>query len=163
MTAFGSHVAGLLHDGRQSPAALAIARGSGRLLMSLGLSSLAEMPLPNGRRADLVVLSAAGDIWIIEVKSCIEDFRSDQKWPEYRDFADRLYFAVAPEFPTDVLPPDTGLIVADRYGGDIRRDAPEHRLTAARRKAMLLRFARLGAMRQQALLDPELKIEVGLW
>lgn len=148
-------------DGRQSQAALAIARGTGRLLLSLGLASLAEVPLPNGRRADLMALSPAGDISIVEVKSSIEDFRSDQKWPEYRDFSDFLYFAVSPEFPVEILPPHTGLIIADRYGGEIQRPAPEHRLAAARRKTMLLRFARIGALRQQALADPELKLEPG--
>lgn len=148
-------------DGRQSQAALAIARGTGRLLLSLGLASLAEVPLPNGRRADLMALSPAGDITIVEVKSSIEDFRADQKWPEYREFSDFLLFAVAPDFPLEILPPDTGLIIADRYGGEIQRPAPEHRLPAARRKAMLLRFARIAALRQQALADPELRLEPG--
>ena len=150
-------------DGRQSQSALAIARGTSRLLLSLGLASLSEVPLPNGRRADLMALSLAGDITIVEVKSSIEDFRADQKWPEYRDFADRLYFAVAPDFPVEILPAETGLIIADRYGGEMQRAAPEHRLSAARRKAMLLRLARLGALRQQSLTDPELKLEPGTW
>ena len=150
-------------DGRQSPAALAIARGAGRLLLALGFASLPEMVLPNGRRADLIAVSAAGEIWIVEVKSSIEDFRADQKWPDYRDFSDRLLFAVAPDFPAEILPDGTGIVIADRYGGDIVRPAPEHRLSAARRKAMILRFARLGALRQQAMLDPDLKIEPGGW
>lgn len=146
-------------DGRQSQAALAIARGAGRLLLSLGLASLPEVPLPNGRRADVMAISPQGDIWIVEVKSSVEDFRSDSKWPDYREFSDRLLFAVAPDFPTEILPVETGLIIADRYGGEIQRTAPEHRLTAARRKSMLLRFARLGALRQQGQSDPELKLE----
>lgn len=150
-------------DGRQSQAALAIARGTGRLLLSLGLASLSEVPLPNGRRADLMAVSLSGDITIVEIKSSIEDFRADQKWPEYRDFSDRLFFAVAPGFPVEILPAETGLIIADRYGGEQQRPAPEHRLSAARRKAMLLRFARLGGLRQQALADPELKLEPGTW
>ncbi len=150
-------------DGRQSQPALAIARGTGRLLLSLGLASLAEVSLPNGRRADLMAVSLAGDITIVEVKSSIEDFRADQKWPAYRDFCDRLYFAVAPDFPVEILPAETGLIIADRYGGELQRAAPEHRLPAARRKAMLLRLARLGALRQQSLADPELKLEPGTW
>ncbi len=155
--------AGLVsNDGRQSQAALAIARGTGRLLLSLGLASQPEVPLPNGRRADLAAVTGTGDIWIIEVKSSIEDYRSDQKWPDYRDFSDQLYFAVAPDFPIGILPEDTGIIVADRYGGDIQRPAPEHRLAAGRRKAMLLRLARLGALRQQALADPELGLQPGL-
>ena len=150
-------------DGRQSQAALAIARGTSRLLLSLGLASLAEVPLPNGRRADLMVVSLAGDITIVEVKSSVEDFRADQKWPDYRDFSDRFFFAVAPDFPVELLPVETGLIIADRYGGEMQRTAPEHRLPAARRKAMLLRFARLGALRQQSLADPELKLEPSTW
>ena len=100
------------------------ASGVGRLVRTLGFSSLNELPLPNGRRADIVALSASGDIWIIEVKSSVEDFRADQKWPEYREFSDQLYFAVAPEFPVDILPADTGLILADRFGGEIVRPAP---------------------------------------
>ena len=115
--------------------------------------------LPNGRRADLMAVAPAGEIWIVEVKSGIEDFRADQKWPDYREFCDRLYFAVAPDFPVEILPADTGMVIADRYGAEIQRAAPEHRLATARRKAMLLRFARLGALRQQALADPELRLE----
>ncbi len=150
-------------DGRQSQAALAIARGSARLLLSLGLASLAEVMLPNGRRADLMALSTAGNFWIVEVKSSIADFRADQKWPEYRDYCDGLLFAVGPDFPIDILPPDTGLIIADRYGGELQRPAPEHRLPAARRRALLLRFARTSALRQQSAADPELVIDPGVW
>src|SRR5690606_12044817 len=106
-----------LHDGRQSPAALHIARGVGRVLASLGLASVSELPLPNGRRADIVALSEKGDIWIVKIKSSIEDFRADQKWPAYSDYCHRLCFAVSPVFPQELLPPETGIIVADRYGG----------------------------------------------
>ena len=112
------------------------------------------MSLANGRRADVVGLSPAGDIWIVEVKSCLEDLRVDSKWPEYRDFSDALFFAVAPGFPVEILPADTGLILADRFGGEIVRPAPETRLAAARRKAMTLRFARAAAFSLQALTDP---------
>lgn len=148
-------------DGRQSQAALAIARGAGRLLLALGHANLAEVPLPNGRRADLLTLSPTGEIWILEIKSSIEDFRADQKWPDYREFCDRLYFAVAPDFPLDVLPTETGLVIADRYGAEITRPAPEHKLPPARRKALTLRIARLAAVRLQSLADPDLKIEPG--
>lgn len=161
MTAINPEPSIASEDGRQSQAALAIARGAGRLLLSLGLASQPEVPLPNGRRADLVAVTDAGEIWIIEVKSSIEDYRSDQKWPDYRDYCDRLSFAVAPDFPADILPDDTGIIIADRYGGDVQRPAPEHRLPSARRKAMLLRLARLGALRQQALADPDLRLQPG--
>ena len=148
-------------DGRQSAAAAEIARGVGRLLWSLGLASLTELPLANGRRADVVGLSDKGEFRIVEIKSSVEDFRADHKWPEYRDFCDRLYFAVGPAFPQQLLPLDAGLIVADRYGGEIAREAAEMRLPPARRKAMTLRFARVAALRLQSLADPEIRIEPG--
>jgi hypothetical protein len=134
-----------------------VCRGVGRLLRALGYASLAELPLPNGRRADVVGLSEAGDIWIVEVKSSVEDLRVDHKWPEYRDFSDALFFAVAPAFPLDLIPVDTGLILADRYGAEIVRPAPEHRLAPARRKSMTLRFARAAALTLQAASDPGLE------
>jgi hypothetical protein len=134
-----------------------VCRGVGRLLRALGFATITELPLPNGRRADVVGLSPAGGIWIVEVKSCIEDLRVDRKWPEYRDFSDALFFAVAPGFPVEILPTDTGLILADRYGGEIVRQAPETRLATARRKAMILRFARAAAFSLQALADPGLE------
>jgi hypothetical protein len=134
-----------------------VCRGVGRLLRALGYASLNELPLPNGRRADVVGLSAAGDIWIVEVKSSVEDLRVDHKWPEYRDFCDALFFAVAPAFPLDLIPADTGLILADRYGAEIVRPAPEHRLAGARRKSMTLRFARAAALNLQAVADPGLE------
>jgi hypothetical protein len=134
-----------------------VCRGVGRLMRAHGLACLNELPLPNGRRADVVCLSASGDIWIVEVKSGIEDFRVDNKWPEYRDFCDALFFAVTPEFPVDILPADTGLILADRYGGEIVRDAPQHRLAPARRKSMTLRFARAAALTLQTVADPTLE------
>jgi hypothetical protein len=134
-----------------------VCRGVGRLMRALGFASLNELSLPNGRRADVVGLSVSGDIWIVEVKSSVEDFRVDNKWPEYRDFSDALFFAVAPGFPVDILPADTGLILADRYGGEIVRPAPEMRLAAARRKAMTLRFARAAALTLQTVADPNLE------
>ncbi len=146
-------------DGRQSEAAAKIARGVGRLLVSLGFAPVRELTLAGGRRADLVGLAEAGDIWIVEVKSSLADFRADQKWPEYRAYCDRLFFAVAPEFPREILPEDAGLIVADRYGAEILRPAPEVRLAAARRKAVVARFARHAALRLQMLTDPEFRFE----
>jgi hypothetical protein len=148
-------------DGRDLVAAPDIARGVGRLLWSLGLASVTELSLANGRRADVVGLSANGEIWIVEIKSCVEDFRADHKWPEYREFCDRLWFAVAPAFPQHLLPNDAGLIIADRYGGEIAREAPAVRLPAARRKAMALRLARAAALRLQSLADPEIDLEAG--
>ena len=135
-----------------------VCRGVCRLMRDLGHACITEMPLANGRRADVVAISQSGDLWIVEVKSSVEDFRTDHKWPEYRDFSDALFFAVAPNFPVELLPPDTGLILADRYGGEIVRPAPETRLAPARRKAMTLRFAHCAALTLQAVLDPALKI-----
>jgi hypothetical protein len=141
-------------DGRQSPTALAVARGTARLMYSLGLACVSELALPSGRRADLVALGHSGDIWIVEIKSSIADFRTDQKWMDYRLHCDRLFFATTLEVPCEVFPKDTGLIVADAFGASIVCAAPEHRLTAATRKRMMLRFAHAAALRLQALADP---------
>lgn len=148
-----------LTDKRQSAAAREICRGVGRLLGAYGLAPLSEVTLASGRRADIMGLSQAAEIWIVEIKSCLDDFRVDQKWPEYREFCDRFFFAVAPTFPREVLPPDAGLIVADRYGGEILRPAPNHKLPGARRRALTLRLARTAAMRLQAALDPGQALE----
>jgi hypothetical protein len=142
-------------DGRQSPAALKIARGTTRLLHSLGFSVVSELPLASGRRADLVVLAANGDLWIVEIKSSVADFRADQKWMDYRAHCDRLFFATALDVPCEIFPPDTGLIVADAYGAAVHCEAPEHRLHAATRRSMMLAFARVAALRLSALADPE--------
>lgn len=142
-------------DGRQSPTALAVARGTQRLLVSLGHACVAELPLASGRRADLVALGKGGEIWIVEVKSSIEDFRVDAKWPDYRRHCDRLFFATAAHVPAGIFPADAGLIVADAYGAELLRDAPEHRLHAATRRGMMLAFARAAARRLQALADPQ--------
>jgi hypothetical protein len=133
-----------------------------RLLAAHGLASLAELPLPNGRRADVVGIGADGTIWIVEIKSSLEDFRSDRKWPEYLEFSDRLYFAVLPDFPREILPVEAGLIVADRYAGEILRPAPEQRLPPAKRKAMTLRLARASASRLSFMLDPDLPAAAGM-
>lgn len=142
-------------DGRQSPMALDIARGVGRVLRAHGLAFVAELALANGRRADIAGLTATGDLWIVEIKSGPDDFRSDEKWPDYRAFCDELLFAVAPDFPRALLPDDVGLIVADRYGGEIVRRVACGRLPAARRKAMHVRFARAAALRLAAAIDPD--------
>ena len=124
-----------------------VTRGAARLLADMGYAPLLEVCLPNGRRADVMALGKKGDIVICEVKSGIEDYRVDQKWPEYAPFCDAFFFAVAPEFPQDILPDEPGLIVADGFGGAVLRDAPVNPLAPARRKALTLAFARLGAMR----------------
>ena len=124
-----------------------VTRGAGRFLVSLGYAPLAEVTLPNGRRADLMALGPRGDVLIVEVKSGLEDFRTDRKWPEYLPYCDAFYFAVGPHFPQDVLPPEPGMIVADGFGGAVVREAPSTPLAPARRKALTLAFARLAAMR----------------
>jgi hypothetical protein len=145
----------LAADGRQSAAALEIARGVTRLLANHGFVCLPEVTLPNYRRADLMGISGKGELWIIEVKSSIEDFRVDQKWPEYRNYCDRLFFAVGLDFPLDVLPETTGWIVADRFDAALLRDAPELKLAAARRRALTVNLARLATARLMNLADPD--------
>jgi hypothetical protein len=142
-------------DGRQSPTALAIARGTARHLHALGYCVVSELPLPSGRRADLVALGGDGEIVIVEIKSSVADFRADQKWTDYRLHCDRLFFATIVDVPREIFPTDAGLIVADAFGASIVGEAPEHRLAAARRKAIMLRFAHAAALRLQALADPQ--------
>src|SRR3954452_3661225 len=121
-------------DRRQSETALAIARGTARMLRTLGFSCISELPLPSGRRADLVALNDKGEIWIVEIKSSVEDLRADQKWQDYRMHCDRLFFAFTQDLPCEIFPTQTGLIVADAYGAHLQCEAPEHKLAAATRK-----------------------------
>ena len=127
-----------------------------RALSAADQAVLPELPLANGRRADLVALDRGGTITLVEIKSSRADFVADRKWQEYLDYCDRFYFAVAAGFPVELLPPDEGLILADRFAGEVLREARLRCLSAARRKAMLIRFARASAGRLQALLDPPL-------
>ena len=131
-----------------------LVRGVGRALTDADHSVLAELSLGNGRRADLVALDRTGAIILVEVKSCRADFVADRKWQEYLAYCDRFYFAVGPDFPRAFLPPEEGLILADRFGGEIIRAARLRVLSPARRKAMLIRFGRTAASRLQTLLDP---------
>ena len=124
-----------------------VTRGAARLLAALGYAPLPEVTLPNGRRADLMALGPKGQIFIVEVKSGIEDFRVDLKWPEYQPYCDVFAFAVAPEFPREILPDEPGLIIADGFGGAILRETRVTPLSGARRKALTLAFARLAALR----------------
>jgi len=141
-------------DGRQSKTALAIARGASRLLHAHGFCVVSELPLPSGRRADLVALDAGGEIWIVEIKSSVADFRADQKWQDYRLHCDRLFFATCLDVPCEIFPLDAGLIVADAFGAQVICEAPEHRLPAATRRSLMLSFARAAALRLQSLADP---------
>ncbi len=126
---------------------LAVTRGAARVMSALGYTPLLEVSLPNGRRADILALGRKGDLVIVEVKSGLEDYRCDQKWPDYAPYCDALYFAVAPEFPQHLIGDDCGLIVADGFGGAVIREAPVSPLAAARRKALLIAFGRLAALR----------------
>jgi hypothetical protein len=146
-----------LLDGRQSERAMVIRRGVQRLLLSMGAHVLPELCLSTGRRADLVAITRSGEIWIIEIKSSIEDFRVDRKWPEYRLHSDRFFFASHPDVPQGIFPEECGFILSDGYGAEIMREAPEHRLAGATRKALML--ARAGAARLTAAEMAGVRIE----
>lgn len=147
MTILSIAVNNPLIDGRQSERAMLVRRGVQVLLHDMRLAVLPELALANGRRADLVGLSEKGEIWIIEIKSSIEDFRVDRKWPDYRAYCDRLFFATHPDVPLDIFPEDCGLLLSDGYGAHLLREAPEHKLPPATRKAVTLDFSRSAAQR----------------
>lgn len=134
---------------------LAIRRATALLCLRLGWSPVHEVPLPNARRADILALRGDGGFACIEVKSGLRDFQTDSKWPDYRDYADALYFAVDAEFPLTLIPEDTGLIVACGREAELVREAPSHRLAPARRRALLHRFATLAAQRLATIQDPD--------
>lgn len=133
-----------------------ITRGAGRFLSDLGYDWLREFKLATGRRVDLMGVNRRGAFAIVEVKSSLADFRADGKWQDYLDWCDSFYFAVAADFPDDVLPAEQGLIVADGYGAAIVREAPPAQLHASRRKALTLRFARKAARRLNVTQDGSL-------
>ena len=132
-----------------------LARGAARLLGDMGYAALSEFSLETGRRVDVFGVGAAGALIAVEVKSSREDFLSDSKWPDYLDYCDRFYFAVPAEFPSALLPGDHGLFCVDPFGGALIREAPLLPVKAARRKALLTRFARTAADRLHRLTDPE--------
>lgn len=127
-----------------------VTRGAARLMADLGYAPLLEVCLPNGRRADVMALGPRGQIAICEVKSGVEDFRVDQKWGEYLPYCELFFFAVAPEFPREILPDEPGLIVADGFGGAVVREAAPSPLAPARRKALTIAFGRLAAFRNNS-------------
>jgi len=139
-----------------------VARGVGRLFFRRDQFALCEVPLPNGRRADMVALCPSGLITIVEIKVSRADLSGDGKWPDYLDFCDYFFWAVPPGFPLESLaraakgPDCSGLIVADRYDAEVIREAPLRKLAPARRKAETLRFARRAARRLAGNLDPGL-------
>lgn len=147
MTILSLHSNNPLQDGRQSERALLIRRGMQRLLHAMRFAILPELSLPSGRRADLVAVSAKGEIWIIEIKSSIEDFRVDRKWPEYRDHCDKLFFATHKDVPLEIFPEECGLFLSDGYDAHMIREAPEHKLSGATRKSLMLNYSRTAAQR----------------
>ncbi|MGF9695047.1 MmcB family DNA repair protein [Rhizobium sp. 0TCS1.26] len=147
MTLLNMNANNPLIDGRQSARAMMVRRGVQILFNDLRHALLPELTLANGRRADLVSVTAKGEIWIVEIKTSIEDFRVDRKWTDYRTYCDRLFFATHKDVPLEIFPQDCGLLLADGYGAHVVREAPEHRLTPAARKAMTLSFARVAAQR----------------
>jgi len=130
-----------------------LARGVGRLLVDMGYSVLTEFRVGAGRRVDVAGCNARGAIVIVEIKSGLADFRGDKKWGHYLPYCDSFYFAVPAGFPLDVLPPDSGLIIADSYGGEVVRPAPVMTMNGNRRRSLTLRFARAAADRLRALVD----------
>jgi hypothetical protein len=145
-------------DGRQSEAALRIRRGTGRLLRALGFVVVPELTLASGRRADLMALGPKGAIWIVEIKSSVEDFRCDAKWSEYKPFCDQLFFATQPAVPLGIFPAEEGLIVSDGYAAEMLRSPmpAAAAMPAASRKALLMRIAQTAARRLHDLEDPGL-------
>jgi hypothetical protein len=131
-----------------------LARGLCRHLLGHGFATVEELVPAPGLRVDVMALGPKGEVWVIECKSGLADFRSDRKWQGYLDWCDRFFWAVDVEFPTEILPEGTGLILADPYDAEIVRMGPEMPLAPARRKVMVQKFARHAALRLQALRDP---------
>ena len=142
-----------LVDGRQSLRAMEIRRGVVRHFSQTGMALIAELPLASGRRADLIGMDRKGRFTIVEIKSSVEDFRSDNKWPDYHGFCDAFYFATLPDVPADIFPQDQGFIIADNYGAEIIRSGEITALAGATRKALTLRFARAAAARLERVLQ----------
>ncbi len=133
-----------------------LARGVCRAVEDLGYAALTEFPLGNGRRIDVIAVDGGGEALIVEVKSCVADFRADRKWTEYLPYCDLFYFAVPDGFPRDLLPADCGVMVADGYGAAILRPAPRLAMNPSRRRALTLRLAYTASQRLRRALDPRL-------
>ena len=138
-----------------------LARGVGRLLRSMDHAVLLEFVPSRGLRVDVMSLGPKGEIWIVECKSSRADFTSDRKWQGYLDWCDRFFWATDCDFPTELLPDGSGLIVADAYGAEMTRMAPEDRLAPARRARILRDIARVAACRLIRSTDPDAFAEVG--
>jgi len=136
-----------------SSTAADVARGVSRLLLRGGFAPILEFCLPNGRRLDVAAIGPGGEILGVEIKVALADLRGDSKWPEYLDYCDLFYFAIPPDFPPEHVPQQTGLIVADRYGGEIVKPAEAQKLHASRRKAVTISFANVAATRLSAVME----------
>lgn len=132
-----------------------LARGVVRHLISHGFACVEEFVPERGKRVDVMALGPKGELWVVECKSSRADFQSDSKWEGYLEWCDRYFWAVDEAFPTELLPDETGLIIADAYDGEIIRMAPEDKLAAARRKVVVQKFARIAALRLSNLRDPD--------
>ncbi|MCB1351735.1 MAG: MmcB family DNA repair protein [Rhodobacteraceae bacterium] len=139
-----------------------IARGVQRHLVHHGFASICEFVPAPGLRVDVIALGPKGEVWIVECKSGREDFRTDRKWQGYLPWCDRFFWAVEESFPVELLPEETGLILADAYDAEIARWPETTPLAGARRKALTQRFARTAAARLQGLTDPGLPAAVQL-
>jgi len=131
-----------------------LARGVSRHLRNLNFVSVTELVPCAGLRVDVMALGPKGEIWIVECKSGRADFMADRKWHNYLEWCDRFFWAVDADFPEEILPAETGLILADSYDAELVRMAPEAKLAPARRKTMIQCFARHAAQRLQGLRDP---------
>ncbi|MDP7152541.1 MAG: MmcB family DNA repair protein, partial [Paracoccaceae bacterium] len=118
-----------------------LARGVCRHLSTHGMVTVEELVPTPGLRVDVMALSPKDEVWVVECKSSRVDFQTDSKWQGYLDWCDRYFWAVDQDFPTELLPPETGLIIADPYDAEIIRPAPLEKMAAARRKVMIRKFA----------------------
>ncbi len=132
-----------------------LARGIARLLHHMGFAALEEFNLANGRRADLFAIGRKGEIVVVEIKVSVADFKGDDKWPEYLAHCDRFYFGVPAAFPRDLVPAEVGLMIGDRYGAAVLRDAPERTMATRLRHRETHRFALYAAGRLRRTIDPE--------
>ena len=135
-----------------------LARGVCRHLLGHGFVTVEEFVPASGLRVDVMALGPKGELWVIECKSSRADFTSDRKWQGYLDYCDRYFWAVDDDFPRELLPEETGVIIADGYDAEIVAMAPEAKLSGARRKVMLQKFARHAALRWHKARDPAITL-----
>jgi hypothetical protein len=130
-----------------------LARGVARHFSSLGWVSIEELAPVRGLRVDVMALGPKDEIWVIECKSNLADFRSDRKWGRYLEWCDRFFWAVDTRFPIDELPKITGLMIGDAYNSEIIRMGPETKMASSRRKGIVHKFAVNAARRLHEIRD----------